>query len=123
MLVHPGIHRGSVEEVMNTSNSLPYPGLMGDGKVTGGKRVMCVIIGRLGSDFTWHHGYKSWPPGQRISPTRQHSEWRGSSYHESTSKRERRGANSRLVTEYPLTVPNQPRFAARKKMKYLKNIQ
>ena len=33
VLVDPGIHGGTVEEIMDTTNSLPHPGLVRDGKM------------------------------------------------------------------------------------------
>ena len=36
VLVDPGVHGRPVEEIMDRTNSLPDPRLMGDGEVTGG---------------------------------------------------------------------------------------
>jgi len=38
-LVDPGQHGCSVKEVMNTSNQLPYPGLVSDSKMTRGTQI------------------------------------------------------------------------------------
>lgn len=35
VLMYPGIHGGTVEEIVDTAYSLPHPGLVRDGKMAG----------------------------------------------------------------------------------------